>query len=691
MNSLFTDAIYLDDVPKSTWKNYFANGYRNVCYQLDSQKNGQIIFFGFDHAGNRKTFICPWQSHIKYAVKYETDEKDVYDRNVATKYFSNVFERKKYIENANGLTIVEALRPEQEFLQEFFAENVLDEDFNKHQLRIHYFDIETEISERFEAPRDARNRINMMTIYDSETEKFYTWSLDHAEIDFKEEPLKDMSKDKFVFFEFHDDEYVMLEHFLDWYEDNYPDINFGWNTRQYDIPYLTRRIENVLGKGAAQRLSPVGKYFIKEVKTENQSANAPLPIEVDISGLFVADGLVLYRDKFGIGGNLDGGFSLDNVGEHEKCGKKIQYDGSLKDLYLNDYQKFYEYNVRDVDLVKRIDDKTKMLVLARLIPGFGLINYNAIYASIGYLIGSVIAFTKTEMNRVFVSYMVEKKQFDGFEGAFVFPTVKGIYRGGIGAIDFASLYPSCIRASNISIETYVGKVLIQFRDSTGSLLPINDKDEQPFNIFDDDVAKASNVAGYYLKYPDGRRKMMNLDKLRAWIEANGIYTPNNTIFMKHEKKHGVIAKWCEHFYNMRKATKKKMLANIHRLHDEDAILSDAEKQKLQDDADNYNSRQGSFKNMINSIYGSMGTKFSPIANPDIAQSVTRLGRMCNMSASMFVLKRFRKMYGEENVPGYFAYYNDKNKDLGKFECIAVGGDTDSCKGSDTLMCRYRSE
>ena len=217
-----------------------------------------------------------------------------------------------------------------------------------------------------------------MTIYDSYNEKFYTWSLQHCSLDFTEEPICKYPKDKFVLFDgFFDDEARMLEHFLDWMEYNYADINITWNGRAYDLPYLVRRIENVLGKSEAKRLSPVGRYFIKDVNHDNERADVAADIEVSISGLFIADCLVLYRDKFGVAGcTLDGGYSLDNVGEHEGCGHKVKYQGTLKDLYLKDWQKFYEYNLRDVDLLKRIDDKCKMVQLARQITSFGLTDYN---------------------------------------------------------------------------------------------------------------------------------------------------------------------------------------------------------------------------------------------------------------------------------------------------------------------------
>ena len=194
-----------------------------------------------------------------------------------------------------------------------------------------------------------------------------------------------MPKDKFVLFDdFNDDEEDMLDSFLNWIEKNYPDVSGSWNGRAYDWPYIVRRIENVLGKNAAKRLSPVGKYFVKEVNHDNARADVGADIEVDISGLFIADDLVLYRDKFLIAPALDGAYNLSNVGEHEGLGKKIQYDGTLKDLYVKDWDKFYEYNVRDVDLLVKIESKCKLVNLARKVAGRGLCPYSTIYASISF-------------------------------------------------------------------------------------------------------------------------------------------------------------------------------------------------------------------------------------------------------------------------------------------------------------------
>ena len=644
-DSIFNKAIYLEDVPFDQWRKYIGNGYRSCVYMQDANKNGQIVFFGFDKNNQPATFICPHKSHVCYNVKYQTQQKDVYGNNVETKWFKNKYDRDQYVKKAEGLHIVECYSPEQEFLHKMFDKDSFDETFNKQKLRIHYLDIETEMSATFEKPATARNRINMLTIYDSKTEKFYTWSLEHAEIDFKEDPLKDYPKDKFVFFEFHNDETALLEHFLNWIEDNRSDVVYGWNIKNYDVVYVVRRIENVLGTQAAKRLSPVGRYYIKDVNHDNERADVGAEIEVTIAGLFIADGLVLYRDKFMIS-HPDGGFTLDNIGEVEGCGNKIHYDGTLKDLYLNNYQKFYEYNVRDVDLCKRIDDKCKLIQQARTITSCGVSDYNSIYGSIRYLINSVTAFANVQLGKVFNSYIAKKKDFPPFEGAFVFPTIPGIYRGGIGTIDFASLYPSILRSMNISPETYVGKVLVYRKDKTNICLPIDVDHEPMFNIHDDSIAKADDIVGYSLLLPNGQQKKIELEQIRALVKTKCIYTANNTLFLKHEVKTGIIPLWCKFYYTNRKSTKKKQMSIFHQLHN-DEIVSKMSKDdifKAKTNMENYESLQLAYKSMINSIYGCMGNGFSSIANPHLAQSVTRTGKFCNTSTQAYVRTLFERLF-----------------------------------------------
>lgn len=130
--------------------------------------------------------------------------------------------------------------------------------------------------------------------------------------------------------------------------------------------------------------------------------------------------------------------------------------------------------------------------------------------------------------------------------------------------------------------------------------------------------------------------------------------------MKHEVKQGIIAKWCEEFYGRRKATKKKEMSCFHTLHKEKDKLDKSKILELETNEQNFHTIQIGIKSMINSIYGCLGTSFSPIANPDMAQSVTRQGQFCNKQTSKFILKKFIEKY---NAPADYR--------------VAVGGDTDS--------------
>ena len=639
--SIFNNAIDLTDVPQDQWrKQYIGPGYRNIFYTTDHNREGRIVLFGYDLAGNPKTFICPWKSFFKFRVKYDTNEKDIFGNYVETRYFKSSYERRKRLDDAGqSLWIVECLKPEQEFLQEMFYKDCLDESFNTQPLRIQCIDIETEVSEVFVKPNDATNRINMITIYDSLTEKFYTWSLQKTSIDFKEEPLCNYSKDKFVLFDdFNDSEERLLEHFLDWIEGNYPDVSTGWNTKAFDWPYVVRRIENVLGKNQAKRLSPVSNYRIKEINHDAPKADVGAEIEVDISGLFIADGLVLYRDKFLMAPALDGGYNLSNVGEHEDLGKKIQYEGTLKDLYVKDWDKFYEYNVRDVDLCAKIIEKKKLVSLARKVAGRGLCPYGSIYSSIGYLTGSLIAFSRDKMERVFQSYLNKPNVKEEYEGAFVFPPVQGVYRGGIACVDFNSLYPSSIRASNMSIETYVGKI------SRMNVLFDNAAQRRAFNMEEYiDITDESIDDLWFYPANGGKRKQVKRSDIVKLVEEKCIYTRNNTLFLKHSVKQGVISAWCKHFYNLRKSTKKKGQALDLEIYKGNVPQDRLAQAKL--DVANLDADQHSLKIMLNSVYGMFGTNHSPIYSAHIAQSITRTGKFCNISASKFIKKRFKDMFG----------------------------------------------
>ena len=715
-------AVDLTNVSPKEWREkYIGDGYRYCCSRsVGRKKKCEIILFGYDKNNNPQVFRCPHKPHIAYVVSYKTEHKDIFGRYLAYRYFESTSHRKNYIDSCNGsLKIVECLRPEAEFLHEMFDDVALNDDFNKQELRTHYIDIETEISEQFEKPKDARNKINLMTIYDTKTEKYYTWSLHHVNLnldDDKDEkgniinecPLKDYDKDRFEIFEFYDNEARMLEHFLDWFEDNYPDVLCGFNSQSYDAPYIANRIKNVLGEREMMRLSPVHRVFIRENNLENERANKQAEVIADIGGIFSADELVLYRDKFKINQPLDGGNGLDNIGEVEVGIHKIHYKGmkapngktvhSLKDLYEYDWDKFVKYNIMDVHVLRMVEEKVKLIPLARSITATGLSNYDTIYGSIVYIIGSLIMYSKTQMKKVFVSYNNKETQRISAEGAFVFDPIPGLYKGGIATIDYASLYPSIIRMTNIRIETYVGKIsrfpitdptlefftkeppidlegidIIGDNRLTDSDKQYRSKYSEKFNIDDSKLDKF-----YILPANGGAQKVITRDQLNELLKTKCIFTRNNTLFLKHSIKQGVVSGWCKHFYGLRKSTKKKKFEieqNIYNGKYSGDDLKNAD-QLVQ----NLDNKQQSLKILINSCYGTLLCPGSSIYNPYIGQTVTRQGRFLNVSTSEFINKLFNEKYGTKNA---ISICSGKQTTT-----YTISGDTDSFFSDTKIHIKY---
>lgn len=619
-------------------------------------------------------------------VRPRCTKVDAYGQPVVQEVFFNGAQRRKWLTSWKKRTdycenqIVQCMDPCDEFMQSLFWQEAQEESFNKGFQRVFFLDIETEVSETSLMPWKAVDKVLMVTIYDNKTDKFYTWSLKPAKVEFHDEldengnvvwhnPLSDYPKDKFVLYDnFNGDERELLKHMMRFWVQNYPDVLCGWNSRWYDMPYLVRRVENVLGKAAAKYFSPLEDYSIHHEKSNKKDENGRWiekeDIEwVEIKGLFQADEMVLYSKKFGVKQALDGGYGLSNVGRAEGLGGKIAYETTLLDLYNQDWQKFYEYNVRDVELLWSIEQKCKLIPLARTVAGFGVTNYDYIYQSAPYLVPTISIFCqKHRENMIFNSYANNFREKVRFEGAWVIPPVVGRYSHGTATVDFNSLYPSCMRMMNLSIETYVGRIDDGYVGEGG---------------LDNDWMSRGGIDGYpedhVFKLIIDRvdmqtpvEKEIDAKTLKVLLDTKFIICPTNmTLFLKHEVKRGVIADWAEVFFNRRKATKGEMFKCDA---DADKCKDPVEKEKLLTRKENLKNLQQALKICLNSIYGALSTTGCPFLHSiGLAQSVTRAGRFSNYNGRLFYKKWLEENYNiDENYP------------------VTASGDTDSTAG-DTYI------
>ena len=171
-------------------------------------------------------------------------------------------------------------------------------------------------------------------------------------------------------------EQEMLSDFLQWWTEHTPDIITGWNCNLYDIPYLCRRLERVLGEKWKKSLSPWNRVMEREVFMHGRKH-----IAYDINGVNVLDYLDLYK-KFTY--SAQESYRLDHIANVELGQAKIDHSEyeNFKDFYTKDWQKFVEYNIVDVELVDRLEDKMKLIELALTLSYDAKVNLSDVYSQV---------------------------------------------------------------------------------------------------------------------------------------------------------------------------------------------------------------------------------------------------------------------------------------------------------------------
>ena len=244
------------------------------------------------------------------------------------------------------------------------------------------------------------------------------------------------------------DEHALCRQFMALWTGKCPDIITGWNTKFFDIPYLVNRFRKILGEDATKKLSPWN--YLTERKA---IVNGREMTEYYMIGVASLDYIELYK-WYAPGGKSQESYRLDNIAQVELGEGKIAYDeyDNLHSLYRLNYQKFIEYNIKDVELIIKLEDKLKLLELGVTLAYDTKSNFEDIFA-------------QTRMwDALTNSYLLEKniivpprtvKQKDGmFEGAYVKIPQTGLHNW-VASFDLNSLYPHLMMQYNISPETLI--------------------------------------------------------------------------------------------------------------------------------------------------------------------------------------------------------------------------------------------
>lgn len=381
------------------------------------------------------------------------------------------------------------------------------------------------------------------------------------------------------------DEHALIEKFLDVWECHYPDIVTGWSIEAFDIPYIINRMNRIFMEEHIKRLSPWGK--IQERSTFQKGTGKEVET-YEILGISIVDYLTLYR-KHAKTPNQEN-YKLNHIAFVEIGETKIDYSefDNLFTLYKRDYQKFIDYNIKDVTLVKLLNDKLRLLELVMTLAYNNKVNFNDVFAQVR--MWDAITYNELLKKNMVVPPKATIKDKGEFVGAYVKEPKPGLYQWVVG-FDLDGLYPHLKMMFNISPETIV----------------------DPHSLGDE-------------FYQWHREQTIDIDSMldqkidTAMLKKYNVsMTPNGQIFKRD--KQGFIPEILESMYKDRKKYKDLMIDAKKKLE------AGGNKEDLEKEISMCDNFQGAMKINLNSEYGASGNQYYRFFDLRMAAAVTTSGQL----------------------------------------------------------------
>jgi DNA polymerase elongation subunit (family B) len=563
-------------------------------FYINSKQYGNSILYTGYKSGEKVRVKIPYAPSLFVPTNEESKYKTIYGEGLSRIKFNTIAESKEFLKkysDVQNFKIYGNTRFEYCLISDLFP-NEVEWDFSK--LRIAIVDIEVNSDPDkggFASTEDPFQPIISIALKFFGEDKFYIFAYDYQ--DYK-------PADNVIFVKCRD-EYDLCKRFIDVWSNDYPDIVSGWNTEGFDIPYLVGRFNKIVSDRETKKLSPWGIIQEKKSKKFNSRFNR---YEEDLSfkilGVSSLDYLDLFK-KYQPGGNSQESYKLDNIAENEIGEKKVEYEGSLHKLYSDNKQKFFEYNIQDVNLIEKLDHKYKLFELALTLAYDSKTNYEDVFQQTKMWDSLVYDFLKKKNIHV---PQIEIGEDSSYEGAYVKPPLVG-YHKWIATLDATSLYPSIIMAKNISPETIVNP-----EDYTKDMIDI--------------LSGGINVENLL-------KENINLSKLK---ENNVTITPNGQFFRTDAK--GFLPEMVEKMFKERKHYKAQKLnaeKEYELLTSEYKKTKDASiKLKLNElsyKISKFDNLQSSKKLCLNSLYGCLGSRYFRFFELKMAEAITLEGQFAN--------------------------------------------------------------
>ena len=462
---------------------------------------------------------------------------------------------KKY-EDVSGFSIYGNTNYAYQYISDTYEGDV---NWDMEQIRVFTIDIETSTESGFPDIRTANEEILLITVKDLQSKKIITWGT---------RPYENKRADcQYVFCR---DEQQLLKEFIIWWQQNYPDIITGWNTDFFDVPYLIRRMNRELGESLAKKISPWGL-----INERNTFIKGNEELHYDISGISQLDYLELYK-KYTY--TKQESYRLDYIAQEELGDKKKENPGNdFRDFYTNHWNDFVEYNIHDVELVDKLEDKMRLIELHLTMAYNAKINFEDVYSQVR--MWDTIIYNHLRKKGIVIPMKVSNGgKSEQFEGAYVKDPIIGQHKW-MASFDLNSLYPHLIMQYNISPETL-----------TSEKISVN-VDKLLNKEIDTSYAKRRDLA----------------------------LTANGWTYRKDIK--GFMPELMEQMYVNRSKYKKQMLRV------EQEYQNDKTQKHLLKDISRLNNLQMAMKIALNSAYGAMGNQYFRYFDIRMAEGITTSGQL----------------------------------------------------------------
>ena len=433
-----------------------------------------------------------------------------------------------------------------------------DINWDMEQVKVFTIDIETSTENGFPDIKSANEEILLITVKELSTKRIITFG-SKTYVNPREDVIYVNCKD----------EQALLTQFLEFWSKSHPDVITGWNTDFFDMPYLIRRIERELGDGESNKLSPWG--YVNERKTFIKGNEE---IHYDIVGIAQLDYLELYK-KYTY--SKQESYRLDYIAEQELGDKKKVNPGdSFKDFYTNHWQQFVEYNIHDVELVDKLEDKMRLIELHLTMAYNAKINFEDVYSQVR--MWDTIIYNHLRKKGIVVPAKSHSGKDAQFEGAYVKDPIVGLHKW-VASFDLNSLYPHLIMQYNISPETLTSEKISVTVD-----------------------------------------KLLNQEIDTTYVKQRDLsLTANGWTYTKEFK--GFMPELMEQMYANRSKFKKQMLKI------EQEYQNDKTKVHLLKDISRLNNLQMAMKIALNSAYGAMGNQYFRYFDIRMAEGITTSGQL----------------------------------------------------------------